>query len=258
MIGKVVGILGVGTIGGSIGMRARRNGAYVLGSDCSSAALDAARDSGAIDAIAAPDSLRHAGDVVVIATHLEATLSELARLASQPKASPALLLDVSSVKAPVARAARGLWNFVGTHPMAGSERSGVSGARADLFDGCSWAYVPSGNDELDGRAVEFIRWCGGVPVAMEAEEHDRSVALTSHLPQIVASCYAALLRQNGPDSQPLCGPVARELLRIANMNPAMWVDILRANADNIEPQLRRLTAELQDALSRYCSVAAKR
>jgi prephenate dehydrogenase len=250
LIGKVVGILGVGTIGGSIGMRARRNGAYVLGSDCSAAALDAARDSGAIDAIAVPDSLPYAADVVVIATHLEATLSELARLASQAKVSRALLLDVSSVKAPVVRAARGLRNFVGTHPMAGSERSGANGARTDLFEGCSWAYVPSGSDELDGRAVEFIRSCGAAPIAIEAEEHDRCVALTSHLPQIVASCYAALLRQNGPDSQLLCGPVARELLRIANMNPAMWGDILRANAHNVEPQLRRLTAELHDALSR--------
>jgi prephenate dehydrogenase len=245
--GHVLGIVGVGVMGGSIGLRARRSGVRVVGSDSDPAALEAARKAGAIDATASPDALAAMVDVLVLATHLDSTLLELARLASEPTTSPPLVLDIASVKAPVVRAAERLTNFVATHPMAGSERSGVGGARADLFENCSWAYVPSGDDSLDARACEFMRWCGGTPVAIGAQEHDRIVALTSHLPQIVASCYSALLGESESDAQQLRGPVARELLRIADMNAPMWRDILRANAHNIEPQLRKLGNELSSA-----------
>jgi prephenate dehydrogenase len=245
--GGVLGIFGVGVMGGSIGLRARANGAYVIGCDADPAALDAASTAGAIDAAATPETLTSEADVLVLATHLEPTLRELERLAHWPGPLPELVLDVASVKVPVVATALGLKSFVATHPMAGSERSGAGSARADLFDGCSWAYVPSGDAALDARAHEFIRWCGAFPVATSAETHDRVVALTSHLPQIVASCYAALLGESESEAQQLRGPVARELLRISDMNAPMWRDILRANAHNVGPQLRRLASALSAA-----------
>ena len=101
-------------------------------------------------------------DECVIAAHLEPTLLELERLARASEPTPALVLDVASVKVPVVSAARGLHNFVATHPMAGTERSGAGAARAELFAGCAWAYVPSGDARLDARAREFIRSVGGV------------------------------------------------------------------------------------------------
>ncbi len=246
MIGPVLGIFGVGLMGGSIGLLARATGVYVIGYDVDPAALDAASEAGAIDAAVTPDTLANQADTLVLATHLDPTLRELERLAARP-ATPPLVLDVASVKAPVVAAAAGVANFVATHPMAGSERSGPGAARADLFDGCPWAYVPSGDDDLDARARDFIRWCGGFPVAVSAEAHDRVVALTSHLPQIVASCYAALLGEGKSDAQQLRGPVARELLRISGMNAPMWRDILRANAHNVEPRLRELAGALISA-----------
>lgn len=245
--GKVVGILGVGLIGGSIGLRSRHNGARVIGTDCNPAALDVARSAGAIDAAVAPHELFHCADVIVIATYLDATLRELRRLRRESPAGPSLVIDVASVKAPVVEAAEGVRNFVATHPMAGSEHSGVAGARGDLFDAARWAYIPSGTDALDARARRFIESCGGSPVAMDADEHDRIVALTSHAPQAVASCYAALLRETNANATQLCGPVARELLRIADMNPAMWRDIFAANAQNVASQLRRLAGDLNAA-----------
>ncbi len=246
MIGRVLGIFGVGLMGGSIGLHARSNGVYVTGCDADPAALDAASEVGAIDAAVTPETLVNEADTLVIATHLEPTVRELDRLSGWPR-TPALVLDLASVKVPVVAAAEGVANFVATHPMAGSERSGARAARADLFDGCSWAYVPSGDAELDARAREFIRWFGAFPVATSAEAHDRIVALTSHLPQIVASCYAALVGEGEPETQQLCGPVARELLRISDMNAPMWRDILRANAHNVEPALRRLASALDGA-----------
>lgn len=246
MIGRVLGIFGVGVMGGSIGLHARGNGVYVIGYDVDPAALDAASEVGAIDAAVAPETLAREADTLVLATHLEPTLRELERLAGRPH-TPALVLDVTSVKVPLAAAAAGVANFVATHPMAGSERNGPGAARADLFDGCSWAYVPSGDANLDALAREFIRWCGGFPMATSAEAHDSIVALTSHLPQIVASCYAALLGESESEAQQLRGPVARELLRISDMNAPMWRDILRANAHNVEPELRRLAGALISA-----------
>lgn len=249
---NTLGILGVGAIGGSIGLRARRNGAYVVGADSDPAALENALKFGAIDAIAKTEELMRIADEYVIAAHLEPTLLELERLARASTPMPGLIMDVASVKVPVVSAAEGLQNFVATHPMAGTELSGVAAACAELFEGCAWAYVPSGDDNLDARARAFIDSMGGVALAMAAEEHDRSVALTSHVPQIVASCYASLLRAD-KSAKRVCGPVARELLRISGMSFAMWRDTLKANAANIGPQLRRLAAELEvaaDAMAR--------
>lgn len=242
-----VGILGVGAIGGSIGLRARRNGAYVVGADSDPAALESARGLGAIDAIAQTEELVRIVDSYVIAAHLEPTLLELSRLARVSALMPALIMDVASVKGPVVSAARGLQNFVATHPMAGTELRGVRAARAELFEGCAWAYVPSGEAGLDERARAFIDSMGGVAIRMTAEEHDRAVAITSHVPQIVASCYATLFRFDEGAARRLCGPVARELLRISGMSFVVWRDILKANAANIGPQLRRLAAELETA-----------
>ncbi len=247
MIDRVLGIFGVGLIGGSLGLRARAGGVYVIGCDADPAALDAASAAGAIDAAATPETLANRSNTLVIATHLEPTLRELERLAGRPGPSPGLVLDVASVKVPVVVAGARVANFVATHPMAGSERSGAGAARANLFDGCPWAYVPTGDADLDARAREFIRWFGGVPVATMADAHDRVVALTSHVPQIVASCYANLLGKGESEAQQLRGPVARELLRISGMNAPMWRDILRANGSNIEPELRRLANALNSA-----------
>lgn len=250
---NVLGIFGVGAIGGSIGLRARANGTYVVGADCDPAALGKARTLGAIDAIAASEALPDSADVIAIAAHLAPSLREIERLARMQVRKPALIIDVASVKVPVVRAARGLGNFVATHPMAGTERAGVGAARADLFDGCAWAYVPSGDGSLDELARRFIDSLGGVPLAIDAEAHDRAVAVTSHVPQVAASCYAALLHDAGPETERLRGPVARELARISEMSFEMWRDILQANAENIEPQLRSLIAELEAAADALAS-----
>ncbi len=249
-----IGIFGVGAIGGSIGMRARSEGRYVIGADSNEAALSNAIALGAIDAGASVEEMPGAVDAYVISAHLSPTLREIERLRDGLLDGPSLIMDVASVKVPVAETAIGLRNFVGTHPMAGTERSGVGAARADLFEGRTWAYVPSGDDDLDGRARAFIESVGAVPFSISAEEHDCAVALSSHLPQLVASCYGQLVASSDSAARQLCGPVARELLRISGMSLDMWRDILEANAGNIEPQLR----DLSDLLRRAADGLAKR
>jgi prephenate dehydrogenase len=242
----IVGIFGVGAIGGSIGLRARRNGDVVLGYDADPRALELARERGAIDEATSRKELAHRADVLVIAAHLAPAVEEIERLSRAGATAASLVTDVASVKVPIARAARGLKNFVAGHPMAGTERSGVTAARADLFEGRPWAYAPSGDEELDERARSFVTSMGGEAVAMSAEDHDRIVAITSHVPQAVAYEYARMLNEV-PGAERLCGPVARELLRISAMSPAMWRDIFAANADNVKRELRMLAAALQSA-----------
>jgi prephenate dehydrogenase len=191
---KVLGIFGVGLIGGSIGLRARGNGLHVIGYDSDPSALEEARVIGAIDAVESFDELPRRTEALVVGAHLGATLGEIERLRQRSDARCALMLDVASVKAPVVAVARGLKNFVATHPMAGSERSGASNARGDLFEGRPWAYVPTGDADLDARACKFIESLGALPLAIGAEDHDRIVAIASHVPQVVAYRYTRLLQ----------------------------------------------------------------
>jgi prephenate dehydrogenase len=184
--------------------------------------------------------------VLAIAAHLGATLTEIERLADRSDTACALMLDVASVNTHVVAAARGLKNFVASHPMAGSERGGASNARGDLFEGRPWAYVPTGEAQLDARACDFIASLGALPLAIGAEDHDRIVAIASHVPQVLAYRYARLLKEER-GAEKLYGPVARELLRIASMDPVMWREILSANAANVERDLRRLAADLEAA-----------
>jgi prephenate dehydrogenase len=242
----VVGIIGTGLIGGSIGLRARARGFVTLGYDPDHAALDAAREANVVDECVTRGGVLARADIVVIAAPVDGTIGEIGALRESPPIRATLVLDVASVKVPVVDAARGLANFVATHPMAGAETSGARGARADMFEERNWLYVPPGNEALEVRVREFIEAMGASPVAVEAADHDRIVALTSHLPQLIAFAFARRFRELGSAAEPMCGPVARELLRIGNSNPLLWDDILKANEANVSAELRLLLAELID------------
>lgn len=238
-----LGIIGTGLLGGSIGMRARELGWRVIGCDTDPRAAEEALACGAIDEGVARAAILEQADIIVIASHTSATIAELeAMRAAQPRTAK-LIVDVASVKAPVVRAARGLRNFVATHPMAGRERSGASAAIRDLFEGKTWLYVPTGDRELDWRAVELIGAFGATPVEIDAQQHDRIVAFTSHVPQVFATLFARSAEQRaGIDAY--MGPVARELMRLSRSNPRMWHDIVDANCANIARELRTLAARL--------------
>ena len=246
MTRKTAGIVGTGMIGSSVGLRLSELGWSVTGHDVDAAACTRAVERGAIGAAVTLEDLYRDSDVIVLASHLRGTLFELARMrgANAPRAS--LVLDVASVKGPVVRSAQGLPNFVASHPMAGSERSGPGAAAADLFAEKTWLYVPTSDAQLDERAERFISGLGAQPVAVDADRHDAIVALTSHVPQILATVFSARLagHEHADDIVPYCGPTARELVRLSRSNPAMWHDILQANRANIVRELRALTADL--------------
>jgi prephenate dehydrogenase len=239
-----LGIVGTGLIGASIGLRAKKNGMRVVGFDIADAAREAL-GRGAIDEMVTREQLYASCEFVAIAAPVEATCSELRSL-SGLMLPWQLLIDVASVKRVVVKAADGVRNFVATHPLAGNEGHGPSCASANLFDGCAWAYVPSGND-LDARFEDFARSFGAQPFAVGARRHDEVVALTSHLPQLVAFELAPRIRAGGPEAELLCGPAGREILRLGESNPELWREIFAANADRIEIEAASLCESLARA-----------
>jgi prephenate dehydrogenase len=245
-----IGISGVGLIGGSIARRAATAGWTVGVFDVDGDhARYACERLGATFAVPSFAELAACSDVLVLAAPLDATLAQLAELASAPASHLALILDVASVKVPVARAGAALASFVATHPIAGSERSGPAAARADLFEGRVWSYDAEAAAGTRARAVSFIEAMGARPVAIASHEHDRIVALTSHLPQLVAVALGAQLGSRLDDSDSVaafCGTGMQSMLRLAGSSWSVWEAVLRANARPVAQEVRTLGNILSD------------
>ncbi len=234
----------------------------MTGYDPAAAALAGAREVGAIDAAAA--SLRELAasvDTLVLAAPLDATLDQLrdlraafaneadARGASATRRGrPRLILDVASVKTPVAAAGRALAEFVPTHPIAGSQRSGPHAARADLFVDRVWTIDPNVAPEALGLARAFVGAMGARAVELESGEHDRIVARTSHLPQLLSVALGAILAPAAADARTraLCGTGAASMLRLAESSWPLWRPILTENAALVSQEVRALAAVLSD------------
>ncbi|MGW9177863.1 prephenate dehydrogenase, partial [Streptomyces decoyicus] len=163
-------------------------------------------------------------------------------------------IDVASVKGGPRRELEAmgceLSGYLGTHPMAGKERSGPLAATADLFEGRPWVLTPTrnGDTEVLNLALELVALCRAVPVVMDADAHDRAVALVSHTPQLVSSLVAARLRGADETAVRLCGQGIRDVTRIAASDPAMWIDILSANPGPVADVLGEIAADLDETV----------
>jgi prephenate dehydrogenase len=247
--GPAIGIAGVGLIGGSIGLRARELGWAVLGWDPDPEAVAVGLRRGALSAAAESlHSLSEGAGVLVLAGPVDATLGHLAELVRAGSPAP-LVIDVGSVKAGVARAGRELAAFVPTHPIAGSESSGAEAARADLFRGRIWTYDPVALPPARELALRFIAAMGAAPFAIDSRAHDRTIALTSHLPQLLSAALGARLepRLHEPETLPLCGSGMRSMLRLGASSFSMWEPILSANAGPLAQEVGALAAILTEA-----------
>ncbi len=245
-----VRVVGTGLLGASVGLGLSASGARVLLADVSPTALALARDVGA----GVPDPGTERVDLVVVAAPPDVTA---AVVADELKAHPdAVVTDVASVKAGVLAAltASGadLRAYVGSHPMAGRERSGAVAARGDLFLGRPWVLSPAPGGDAAALAVvrRLALALGAVPLAMPASEHDEAVALVSHLPQVAASLVAARLRHAPDAAVALAGQGLRDVTRIAASDPALWAQILAANAGPVTAVLEQVRDDLDRVLGR--------
>lgn len=238
-----VEVVGAGLLGTSIGLACRRAGLEVLLSDTSPEHVRTASGLGAGRA-------RRAGDrpqLVVVAVPPDHLGAEIVRAL---EGTDAVVTDVGSVKTgPLAAVVgrRGAERYVGSHPMAGSERSGPLAGSAALFDGRPWAITPHEGSAADAVALveALVAVCGAVPVRLSPAEHDRAVARTSHVPHLLASLVAARLAEAPSGHLALTGQGVRDVTRVAAGDPVLYGQIVTANADAVLALLGEVRTQLE-------------
>jgi prephenate dehydrogenase len=253
-------VIGAGLIGTSVALALAARGTRVWLSDSDPAAARLARDIGAGELL--PDAGPAGGpaDIAVLAVPPAAVAAELA--AAQARSLARCYTDVASVKAlPLAAAARlgcDLSCFVPGHPLAGRERSGPAAARADLFLGRPWVLCPAPETSAAALAAAagLAAACGAQLVTLAAAEHDRYVALVSHVPQLVSAAMAARLEGAPHDALALAGQGLRDVTRIAAGDPALWTQIFTANAGPVAEIAAQAAEDLAAAAAALARVAA--
>jgi prephenate dehydrogenase len=250
-------VLGTGLIGASVALAAKRSGdVHVTGFDPDDAMLAIAAERGAVD--------ERAGSIeaALADAELAVVAAPVARLAAQVSAALAAapdgctVTDVGSTKESVCAAAAGSPRFIGGHPVCGSEARGADHASANLFEGATWflAPLPETDPERYRLVHGFVAELGATPIAVDPRAHDRLVALTSHVPHVLANLLvnqAGAGRVDGHEPLAGAGGSLRDMTRVAGANPRIWVDIFLDNADELQLALadhRRRVEQVETAL----------
>jgi prephenate dehydrogenase len=250
-------IVGTGLIGASVGLAARASGARVAGWDPEPAALAAAAEHGAVEAAGSLEAALAGAELVVVAAPI-AVLPDLVQHVLAGTEEGQTVTDVGSTKARVVGAAGGSHRFVGGHPLAGKEAHGAEHAAAGLFEGATWFLTPTAATRAERYALVhgFVAELGAFPHAIEPAAHDELVALTSHLPHVLANVVvnqAGATRVEGHEPLANAAGALRDMTRIAGANPRLWREIFLDNAGAVRASLaehRRRIEEVEDALSR--------
>ena len=234
-------VVGLGLIGGSVALGLTAAGWAVSGEDRDAATT---ADALALGAIGRGDGADAAVVVVAVPT------SHVAEVAAAQLAvrAGAVVTDVAGVKGPLVAALDGP-RYVGGHPMAGSEQSGLHGARPDLFVGATWVLTPTDATTPAGyaTALSVVRDLGATALALRADDHDRLVAMVSHVPHLVAGAMmneAARLAESDAALLRLAAGGFRDMTRIAAGHPAIWPDVCVENRDAILAGLAALRGRL--------------
>jgi prephenate dehydrogenase len=256
-------VVGVGLIGGSFALALREKfpGVEITGYDKPDV-LERAR---AARVVSRAETDLAAGirdaDLIYVALPIGATIDALGTIAAAAKAD-ALVTDAASTKTAVCQAASRHFThgakFLGGHPMAGKESSGVEHASADLFRDTRYALI--GNEsEQDSRVrafIEAIRAIGAEPVWCDADTHDWAVGIVSHLPQMLAVALASVVRDETDETEmplTLAGPGLKDALRLAGSPYTMWRDVALTNRENIARALDRMTQAIEHLRTRLGS-----
>jgi prephenate dehydrogenase len=249
-----IAIIGTGLMGASVGLAARRRGDGVVGWDPDPDALAAAAARDAVEPAASLDEAVRAAELVVVAAPIAQLPAQVA--AALAATTDATVTDVGSTKASVVAAAAGSPRFVGGHPICGSESRGAENATASLFENATWFLTPGTHTDADRHRLVhgFVSDVGATPVAIDADAHDRLVAMTSHVPHVLANVIAnqtGEARVEGHEPLAHAGGSLRDMTRIAGANPRIWVDIFLDNADAVRGALaehRRRIEQVEAAL----------
>lgn len=250
---KRIAILGPGLLGGSIAMKLRRLGGFhVTMWGRRELAIKQVEAAGCADiATRDLDEAVKDADLIVLCVPVGA-MGKLARRVARSIRPGTIVTDVGSVKTGVmkelGRIFRGTGRFVGSHPMAGSEKTGLKAARTDLFDHTTC--IVTRGCETDHTARPKVRafWkrLGCRVVEMTASEHDDCVALVSHLPHLLAAALVNTVEAANPHGFNIVGPGFRDTSRVASGPPEMWTEILTENSGALIHEIDALIAKLRD------------
>jgi prephenate dehydrogenase len=274
MFPRRLSILGVGLLGGSLGLAVRSlaTGCQITGYTHNRRTGEQALQANAVDRfVEDPAAAIREADLVVLCTPVSLFPSLLEQIA--PHLAPGVIVtDVASTKASIVAAAQRLLPphvpFVGSHPMAGSEKRGIEFARADLFQNALCILTPTSltNAAALAQVESFWRRLGMRTTKLSADDHDRLIAQISHVPHAVA---AALVSIASDAALPLAGKGFVDTTRIASGDASLWRDILLDNANNVRAGLRQLRTVLDeldqqldckdgDAIQKWLENAAQR
>lgn len=246
-------VVGVGLMGGSLAMAARRNAGVreVRGYDADADALEEARAAGVIDTVCSTlDEAVAGADLVVVCTPVRA-IPGLVDSALSVDPRPRLVSDIGSTKAGIVDSVRpqSRSRFIGGHPICGAETSGVRFARPDLYTRATYFLCPTEEvpAETHGLLHAFISDLGARPVVISGEAHDRIMALVSHVPHVLANALmfeVGAFEVAGRRALYSVGPSFKDLTRVAGANPPMWRDIFFENRGALAASLRGLARGL--------------
>jgi cyclohexadieny/prephenate dehydrogenase len=251
-----LGLVGVGLIGASVGLAARKRGAAgrILGVGNRPEVVQRALARGALDEMRPNVRSLADADVIIFCTPVDLIAGQVIEAAAVCRPG-ALLTDAGSTKAKLVREIEGRLPqgaaFVGGHPLAGSEKQGPDNANADLFEGRTVVLTPTArtSDKALSLAKSFWESLGARVRLMPPEEHDRALAMTSHLPHVTASALAAVLPREWVG---LTAGGFRDATRVASGGPDLWAAILQANADGVLEAMNgfdKQMAEFRQALT---------
>ena len=249
-------ILGPGLLGGSIALAARRAGGFHVAAWArrpEALAEMAARDL--VDALSADLSVVvQDADLVVLCVPI-GVMGSLARQIAPLLSARAIVTDVGSVKGPVVEELRGIFagaaRFVGSHPMAGSEQTGLAAARADLFDGAACIVTPEDGSDPEAVSAVHAFWqtLGGRVLELAPAQHDEIVALISHFPHLLAATLVNVVGQENAAAFDFSGPGFRDTTRVASGPPAMWAEILWSNRTAIRASTEAMIEKLREIIT---------
>ena len=245
-------------MGGSLGLAMRERGLarHVIGIGRGKEALDHGVKIGAID-VGTTDMSRGVrdADLVVLAVPVRTIPSLLETIVPFVRAD-ALVTDLGSTKATIVEAGTHCFGarFVGSHPMAGSEQNGIEAARTDLYAGAAWAVVRAepftlDNDPFAARIAALASALGARPVLLQADNHDRLVALVSHLPHVLSYTFARSVAMDpgAKQAREIAAGSYRDMMRVSHSDPRLWSDIFLDNRDALLAVLAAFESEI-DAL----------
>ena len=223
-------VVGAGLIGTSIGLKMKSLGCKVEIIDTDTNSMKLAQDLVKSEKLSEPE-------LIVIAVSVDANAKVvIEQINSNPNS---IVCDLASVKSDLLLQVDKLSaypeNFVSLHPMAGREVNGAENSRADLFEGRAWIGISDSlKNKKNNEIIEsFVSGCGGVLYWLTSKEHDETVALLSHLPQILSSLLASKLNDVDPNKLNLAGQGLRDVTRLAASDAKLWAQILSSNKDSI-------------------------